>query len=78
MNWKHYLAILVPYAAAAALGIAEYMQRAQNGLEVSLGGLLVAVLSHGNVLGHANANTSHSFSAWLRRPVTCQEEGGAK
>lgn len=61
MNWKHYLAIATPYVAAAALGLAEYMTHSSNALEVTIGGLIVAVLSHQNVLTHAeNSHAENS------------------
>ena len=52
MNWKHYIAIAAPYVAAAALGAAEYATHSSNVWLVTIGGLIVATLSHGNVLAH--------------------------
>ncbi len=58
LNWKHYLAILAPYAVVAAGAVAEYAAgHSQNALVVLIGGAIASALNHGNVISHAQAAT---------------------
>lgn len=56
LNYKHYIAIVIPYLLAAAAAIEDKMQHSPDVVIVALGGLIAATLSHGNVLAHARGS----------------------